>query len=1038
MIEYIVKKRKITLLFFVMLILVGIFGFFQLPQQEMPDVTIQNATVTTVYPGASPQKVEQTVTKELEKRIKEVEGVKTISSTSGNGFSSILIESKNGVDPQTVWDNMRKKVQDAQADLPQGAEVPVVNDKLTSSFIGSYALTADSSAPLYKLNDLTTTWKDQLNTISGVSSVKFNGLPDQEVRVHIDNQKLQQYQLSWGQVSQAIQSQIDRVPTGNIEYNGRTYQLIVRETEKADELNQVLLTRTKEGNPVYLRDVGTTELAHPNTEYFAYVEGKPAITLSIGAETGTDIPSMSEKVNTKLKELEKTLPAGVHFQTLFAQKDQVSHIFDDLKRETILAIAAVILVCMLGLNLLTSAFVALAIPISVSIAIIFLPMLGITLNQISVVGLIIVLGILVDDAVVVNDNIERRLTELGESPSVAAVKGTKEVMLSILVATLATISAFAPLLFLPGNVGAFIKPIPAIVSLTMLASMIMSLTIIPIFREWYEKRRQARHPQGKSKPAGLLGQQIHSLNKLYSQKLMPKVIQRPLLTAMVGLMLGTAAYGLVPFTSVELFPESEDPHVALNVKMPVGTSIAETDQVVKDLAGWVKKQPETSKVVYSAGGTAPQLFSDINSSGGNISYNETVGQIAVVGKENVFDLNTTVDAWEQHVKKSYPGVTVTMYVPRLGIPVGKPVSIRISGQDLNELQTLAQKAKEQIATVEGTTGIVDDIGIERYALELEVNKQAMDQYLVSYTDLTRTLLLLKEGAQVSQFDTGNSLVDIKMYLNHSDEEPSKLFQQLSVVNAAGKQIPLNQLVQIKPSFAIQQIKHYNMERTITVEADLNGRTASEAMVDVESKLAQMKFPEGYKWEVGGETSDQSTIFKDLGQLAIVVVLLILLLITMQFYSLSIPIIIMTTVYLAAAGGIIGIFLTGMPIGFMSIMGIIALAGIVVRNGIVLIEFIEDARHEGMELKEAVIQAAAARFRPILLTSLAAIVGMIPLALLGSLLFKPLAFTVIFGLLFSTLLTLFVVPSLYMIMAKYKMRRQLKRQQHTVITRDQPL
>ncbi|MEC0183513.1 efflux RND transporter permease subunit [Paenibacillus peoriae] len=1038
MIEYFVKKRKITLLFFVMLVLVGAFGFFQLPKQEMPDVTIQNAMVTTIYAGASPQKVEQTVTKELEKRIKEVEGVKTISSTSGNGFSSILIESKNGVDPQTVWDNMRKKVQDAQADLPEGAEVPVVNDKLTSSFIGSYALVADSPTPLYKLNDLTTTWKDQLNTLSGVSSVKFNGLPDQEVRVQIDNQKLQQYHLSWGQVAQAIQSQIDRVPTGDIEYNGRTFQLIVRETQKAEELNQAILTRTQEGAPVYLRDVATTELAHAKTEYFAYVGGKPAITLSIGAEKGTDVPPMSEKVNAKLKELEKTLPEGVRLETLFAQKDQVDHIFEDLQRETILAIVAVILVCMLGLNLLTSAFVALAIPISVAIAIIFLPMFGITLNQISVVGLIIVLGILVDDAVVVNDNIERRLTELGESPKDAAIKGTKEVMLSILIATLATISAFAPLLFLPGNVGAFIKPIPAIVSLTMLASMIMSLTIIPIFREWYEKRRQTRRPQGKTKPAGLLGRQIQSLNKLYSQKLMPKVIKRPLLTAMAGLMLGTAAYGLVPFTSVELFPESEDPHVVLKIKMPIGTSVAETDQVVKDIAGWIKKQPETSKVVYSAGGTAPQLFSDINSSGGDIRYDETVGQVAVVGKKNIFDLDTTVNAWEKHVKRSYPEATVTMYIPRLGVPVGKPVAIRISGQNLNQLQNLAQKVKEQIATVEGTTGIMDDIGIERYALDLQVNKQAMDQYLVSYTDLTRTLLLLKEGAKVSQFDTGNDLVDIKLYLNHDNEEPSTLFQQLSVVNSAGAQIPLNQFVQIKPSFAIQQIKHYNMERTITVEADLNGRTASEAMVDVESKLAQMKFPEGYKWEVGGETSDQSTIFGDLGKLAIVVVLLILLLITMQFYSLSIPIIIMTTVYLAAAGGIIGIFLTGMPIGFMSIMGIIALAGIVVRNGIVLIEFIEDARHEGMELKEAVIQAAAARFRPILLTSLAAIVGMIPLALLGSLLFKPLAFTVIFGLLFSTLLTLFVVPSLYMIMAKFKMHRQLKKQQHTVITHDQPL
>ncbi|MDQ0492639.1 multidrug efflux pump subunit AcrB [Paenibacillus brasilensis] len=994
--------------------------------------------VTTVYPGASPQKVEQTVTKELEKRIKEVEGVKTITSTSGNGFSSILIESKNGVDPQTVWDNMRKKVQDAQADLPEGAEVPVVNDKLTSSFIGSYALVADSPAPLYQLNDLITTWKDQLNTIPGVSNVKFNGLPDQEVRVQIDNQKLQQYHLSWGQVAQAIQSQIDRVPTGDIDYNGRTFQLIVREPQKAEELNQAILTRTEEGAPVYLRDVATTELAHAKKEYFAYVEGKPAITLSIGAEKGTDVPSMSKKVNAKLQELERTLPDGIRLETLFAQKDQVDHIFDDLQRETILAIAAVILVCMLGLNLLTSAFVALAIPISVAIAIIFLPMFGITLNQISVIGLIIVLGILVDDAVVVNDNIERRLTELGESPKDAAIKGTKEVMLSILVASLATISAFAPLLFLQGNVGAFIKPIPAIVTLTMLASMIMSLTIIPIFREWYEKRRQNRQPQRKMKPAGLLGRQIQSLNKLYSQKLMPKVIKRPLLTAMAGLMLGTAAYGLVPFTAVELFPDSEDPHVAFNIKMPIGTSVTETDQVVKDIADWIKKQPETSEVVYSAGGAAPQLFSDISSSGGDIRYDETVGQVAVVGKKNTFDLNTTVDAWEQHVKRSYPEATITAHVPRLGIPVGKPVSIRISGQNLNQLQTLAQKVKEQIATVKGTTGIVDDIGIERYALDLQVNKQAMDQYLVSYTDLTRTLLLLKEGAKVSQFDTGNDLVDIKLYLNHSNEEPSTLFQQLSVVNSAGVQIPLNQLVQIKPSFAIQQIKHYNMERTITVEADLNGRTASEAMVDVKSKLAQMKFPEGYKWEVGGETSDQSTIFGDLGKLSIVVVLLILLLITMQFYSLSIPIIIMTTVYLAAAGGIIGIFLTGMPIGFMSIMGIIALAGIVVRNGIVLIEFIEDARHEGMELKEAVIQATAARFRPILLTSLAAIVGMIPLALLGSLLFKPLAFTVIFGLLFSTMLTLFVVPSLYMILAKFKLRRQLQKQQHTVMTPDQPL
>jgi multidrug efflux pump subunit AcrB len=1023
MIEYIVKKRKITLLFFVMAILLGAFSFTRLPQQEMPDVVVQKALITTIYAGATPQKVEQTVTKVLEKRIKEVEGIKTITSTSGNGYSSIIVDSENGMDTKTVWDDVRKKVQDAQGDLPEGAKTPVINDNLTSSFIGSYALVADSAEPLNQLNDLMITWQDQLSALPGISDVEIKGLPDQEVRVSVDTQKLQQYHLTWGQVALAVQGQLNRVPTGNVEYNERTYQLIVKESKNASDLNQVILTRTSEGSPVYLRDVSTIQLTHSGAEYLSYVEGKPAITINVGAETGSDVPSTSKRVTDKLDELRKTVPSGVTFQTLFSQQDHVSEIFNDLSRETLIAIAAVILICTLGLNLLTSSFVALAIPVSVSIGMIFLPMLGITLNQISVVGLIIVLGILVDDAVVVNDNIERRLNNLHENPSKAAIRGTKEVSISIVTATLATISAFAPLLFLSGNVGAFIKPIPVIISLTMFASMVMSLAIIPIFREWYEKRRMQGKTKHARKPAGLLGSQIQALTRLYSGKLMPKVVQRPLLTGIVGLMIGTAAYGLIAWTPVELFPDSEEPNLTLNVQMPVGTSFKETDSIMKELATWVKKQPETLKVTYATGGAAPKLYSDLTA--GLSSSGDDYGQVAVVGKEHVFDLKTTVATWEHHFKEVYPGITITTHVPRLGIPVGKAVSVRVTGDDTGQLQTLAQKVKSNITTISGITAVTDDVGIERYSLEMVVNKQAMDQYLVTYTDLTKTLLLLNEGLNVSQFDTGKDLVDIKLYLDHNDQDPYILFQQLNVTNANGKQIPLAQLVEVKPSFAIQKIKHYNMERTVTIEADVNGRTATEAVAEVKTKLSQMKFPEGYRWEIGGETSDQSDIFGDLGSLSIVVVFLILLLITMQFYSISIPIIVMTTVYLAAAGGIIGIFLTGMPIGFMSIMGIIALAGIVVRNGIVLIEFIEDTRHEGMELHEAVIQATASRFRPIFLTSLTAIVGMLPIAFMGTLLFKPLAFTIIFGLLFSTLLTLLVVPALYIVLAQYKLRRQKK-------------
>ncbi|MEE4564811.1 efflux RND transporter permease subunit [Paenibacillus polymyxa] len=1026
MISYLVKKRKITILFFIMAFVIGAFCFFQLPNQESPDVTIRQAMVTTIYPGASPEKVEQSVTKELEQKIKEVEGVSEITSTSGNGISTIMVEAEDDADPKVVWDEMRKKVEDAQSELPDGAEIPVINDELLSSFIGSYAIIADSRDTLYELNSTMTTWEDQLGALDGISDVTITGLPEQEVRISIDTQKLEQYQLSWGRVVQAMQGRTDLMPTGDVEFNDRTYQLIVKEIENVEELNRLIITRTQSGSPVYLSDIGTARLTHENAAYYAYVSDKPAIRISLGAETGTDVPSMNERVNEKLAELEKGLPENVQLVTLYAQQDKVSEILGDLSHEMLMAIAAVLLICTLGLNLLTSSFVALAIPVSIAIAMIFLSPFGVTLNQISVVGLIIVLGILVDDAVVVNDNIERRLTDFGESPAEAALKGTKEVSVSILTATLATIFAFVPLLFLAGDAGSFIKPIPIIIALTMLASMLMSLSIVPIFREWYETRRLQKHKNNnrRMKPAGLLGRQIQSLTHVYSDKLMPKIVKKPLLTALTGLLFATAAYGLVLFTPISLFPDAEDPNMTLNIELPVGTSFTETNRVVNDVAAWINQQPETEKITYAIGGGAPQLFSDMNSSA---EEGDVYGQISIIGKEGIFDLKQTPEQWNQYFIDNYPGVKITESFPTIGFPVGKPVSVRVTGPDTEQLQRLTQQVRESITKIDGTKSITDNMGIERYALELKVNQQAMDKYLVSYADLTKALLLLNEGVTVSDFDTGSNLIDINVYIDEEGTDPNLLLQRLNVTNAAGTQIPLSQLVEANPTFSIQQINHYNLERSVTIESELEGRTATEVSGELRGQLAQISFPEGYKWETSGETSDQNEIFAELGKLYVVVIFLIIILVTIQFYSISISAIVMTTVYLAAAGGVIGIFVSGLPLGFMSIMGIISLAGIVVRNGIVMIEFIEDARREGAGLEESVIAATRARFRPILLTSLTAIVGMIPIAVTGSLLFKPLAYAIIFGLLFSTLLTLFVVPSLYMLLAKYKLRRKLKKE-----------
>ncbi|MDF2681934.1 MAG: AcrB/AcrD/AcrF family protein [Brevibacillus sp.] len=975
------------------------------------------ATVTTIYPGASPEKVEQTVTKKLEEKINELQGLNYISSTSTLGVSSIVLETKSGVDPKQKWDELRKKVKDAEADLPADAKQPIINDDLNRTFVQTFAVTADTTEQLYSLRTMMKSWKEQLRTIPNVADVTVEGLPEQEVHIEVDTQKLSQYGLTWGQVMMAVKKENEKIPLGDLTTDKRTYQLKLAETADVEELNQVIISRSQEGYPIYLKDIGTVKLTTESIKSMSYYNGKPSLSISVNAETGSDVPSLQKRVDDMMLTLDKSMPVWAEKHSIYSQNERVDELFSDLTREMVIAIVAVLLVCTLGLNLITSFVVALAIPISLAVGLLFLPSLGISLNMISIVSLIIVLGILVDDAVVVNDNIERRLSVLGEKPLKAAVKGANEVSISIVTATLATIASFAPLMFLSGNAGQFIRPVPAIISLTMLASMIMSLTIIPIFRQWYEQRRKTG-AEGYRKPAGLLGKQLNQLTKWYASKLMPKILRRPLLAGMIGVLIGTAAYGLIPLTPVQLFPNDDRPQFLVNIRVPVGSSIYETDRVVRGVSDWILKQPAIESVASYAGGSAPKMFGGDTAAGSGI----TVGQLVVRFDEKKAKIDDMMEPWTEEFKKLYPEATILPTQLEAGPPVGKPVVIRVYGEDIETLRSLSAQVKDLVANVSGTYDVQDNFGVERYTLEFVINKQLMEQKLVNYTDLSQTLRLVSEGITVSEFDSGTDLIDIKLFLQKGQEEPALLFQRLSIANARGELIPLSQLAEVKPTFSTQAIPHRDLSRSVTISSDLKGRTATEVMTELGPKLNGISLPEGYRFDIGGETSEQTDIFIDMGKLSILVVFLILILIAMQFYSLTIPVLVMSTVYLAVAGSLIGLFVTQTPLGFMTMMGVISLSGIVVRNGIVFIEFIEEARHSGVELKQAVIQAGEARLRPIVLTSMTAVAGLMPLAVSGDVLFKPLAVTIISGLLFSTMLTLIVVPSFYTVLTQRKMKK----------------
>ncbi|WP_126428976.1 efflux RND transporter permease subunit [Brevibacillus marinus] len=1021
MISYIVKKRKITLLFFTMLLIIGALSFLQLPRQEMPEIVINIATVTTVYPGASPEKVEQTVTKILEEKINELQGLKAISSTSSLGVSSIVVEAENGVDPKQKWDELRKKVKDAEADLPEDAYQPIINDDVNRTFIQTFVITANTFDQLYSLRDTLENWKEQLRTIPNVADVTIQGLPEQEVRIAVDTHKLQQYGITWTQVMGAVQAENERAPLGDLDVGERTYQLTLAESRDVQDLANVVVSRSREGFPVYLKDVGEVTLTTEKITSRSYYNGKPSVSISINAEFGSDVPSLQQAVDEMIGSLKKTLPTWAEYHSIFTQNEQVQEMFGDLSREMLIAIVSVLLVCTLGLNLTTSLVVALAIPISLSVGMLFLPAMEISLNMITIAALIIVLGILVDDAVVVNDNIERRLSVLRERPFAAAVNGSREVSKSIITATLATIASFGPLFFLEGNVGQFIKPVPVIITSTMLASMAMSLTIIPIYRQWREERSK-RSVDGYRKPAGLLGKQIAALTHWYANRLMPKVLAKPLRTGLIGVLIGTLAYGLIPFTPIQLFPPDDRAQFLINVRLPVGSSLEQTDRLINRLADWVRQQEGIKAVAAYAGGSAPKMFSGDTQVGEGMER----GQLVVTVDPEKRDVGQTVEDWRERFREMFPEANVTPIQLEAGPPVGYPVVIRIYGDDLETLRTLSQQVKDSVARVPGTFDIQDDLGIDRYAIQFAVNQALMDEKMVSAAELSRTLRLISEGITVGEFDSGTDLIDIKLYADTAQIDPFTAFQRLTVTNALGQQIPLSEIVEIKPGFAIKSIPHRDLSRVVTVYSDVKGRTATEVMQELRPLVEQISFPDGYRWEVAGETSEQTDVFIDMGKLSVVVVFLIVILIAMQFYSLSLPLLVMSTVYLSSAGSLIGLFVTQTPLGFMSMMGVISLAGIVVRNGIVLIEFAEEARREGIELKQAVIHAGEARLRPILLTSMTAVAGLMPLALSGDPLFEPMAVTIISGLLFSTMLTLIVVPSFYMVLTQSKEKRRARR------------
>ncbi|USK52230.1 efflux RND transporter permease subunit [Bacillus sp. CMF12] len=1010
MLEWILKRSKIILILFLLFIIVGAFTFLQLPQREIPETAINIGTVNTVYPGATVDSVERNITNPIESKLQSIEGIEEISSSSAAGFSAIIVTVSDGEDKKEVFSNIRQAVSDAAAGFPDEAFEPEINETNVKMPIVSYHLTSDSIDNLLPLQDELARWKEEVESLKGVEGVTIKGLAEEEIAIQLDPESLKEKGIILPDVIEAINEEYYPAPIGKQELNSDIVQLTVDHFTTEDEMEDVYVGKTPQGESVVLGDIGNVEIVQKEKEDIVTFKGKPSISFTAFVEAGQDIPSVNDIVSEKTEELSKSLPENVTFENYYSQANLVNEIFDGLFISLAISVIAVILTTALGLTVSGAFVVALAIPISVLMGLIPLPVSGVDLNQISVIGAIIALGILVDDSIVVNDNIQRRY-KLGDNALKGAINGTKEIWVSIVTSSLAIVFTFLPLIFLSGGNGAFIRALPTVLITTILASTLVALIFVPMMRYMMYSRTSRK----VSDAPGLLGKPLNKSADLYADNLLKSFSKKPKLVSFLGLIVTTAILGLAVLTPFEFFPAADREEVTIDVSLPIGTTLEETAKELENIEKMLLSDKGVKETSVFAGTGLPNLFnSSLNVTGSN------TGQIvARVDRENQ-TAQGLIDDWSPILREEYPDSEIFMETIQQGPPAGAPVTVTVKGPELDKLLELRDNLSRGMNEA-GADFVVDNIGSPEPTLKYVPKRELLEEYGITVNEISEQIRLATEGIPLKAFDNGVVKRDMSILLGDKGAELDLSKLEIPAESTQGGPpalISADTLVEAERTKGIQRIPHLNGERAITIRAiPKDEKTFKETVQNLVEDEREKMNDKDYSISLGGENQAQNDFFAEITVLFIIVIFLVYLLIAFQFNSLGLPFLVLVAVYLAIAGAILGLFVTQTPISFLAVMGMVSLTGIVVRNSVVLIEFMEQGLKTGMSIQDAVVEAGRVRFRPIILTALTSIVALIPVAVSGDALFTPLAITIISGISFSVILTLIIVPMMYLAFKK---------------------
>lgn len=1002
LIEFPIKRYQFTLVAFLFLIALGIYTFMTMPREEDPSFKISGFQITAIMPGADPKDMERLVAKPLEDKLAEIDDLFKIESSVLDGVSVTFVEFFAFTDPDEKYNDVTREVNALRPSLP--VELRELNIRKFSPGLVSivqYALVSED-APYRELEDQARLLRDALKGVSGVRTAESWAYPIRELRVELDLPRMAQLGLNWAQVFNAVQSENANIPAGNIDMGSRSFSL--KTSGSYRDLDQVrdTVVAAVAGRIVRVGDVAQVRWGTAAYSYTGRYNGKRAVFVTANMKENFNILAVKKRIDVTVARFAGALPARIQLENGFDQSQNVSNRLSQLYVDFAIAIALVLLT-LLPLGLRAATIVMISIPLSLGFGVACLYFLGYSLNQLSIAGFVLALGLLVDDSIVATENIARHL-RMGKSRIEAALAGTRQIMVAILGCTATLIFAFMPLLALPGTAGMFIRVLPLTVVVTIIGSLLVAIFIIPFLAS------RLLNPESDEQGSQLLQKVMAAIHRYYRPAL-HWCLARPRTTviASIGgsLLLSIA---LIPVLGSSLFPKADATQFLILVDTPNGTSLAETDRALRFVEERVRKLPNLQNWFTNLGHGNPQVY-----------YNHIVrqdssnyGEIMVRLKE--YNTRTTPRDLEslRSDLAGYPGARIEVKEFQNGPPVTAPVAVRIVGPDLDVLSTLATQVETLVEKTAGTRDVRNPLKVTRTNLKLNVDSRKAAILGVPAVEFDRAVRLSVSGIPAGTFkDQSGEQYPIVVRTPLETRADLATLGQIRVPSLSGASLPISQLANLEFERAPTLISRYGRERSVTINSQVkSGFNTGKVTADVERQLREFNWPRGYTFVLGGEAEAGAEAFSGVGTAAIVAIFGIFAILVLEFGSFKSTLIVLTVVPLGLVGGFTALLLTGNDISFAASIGFIALVGIEIKNSILFVDFTNQLREQGVALDEAIERAGEIRFLPILLTSVTAIGGLFPLAIQNIGIYSPMAWVIIGGLVSSTLLARLVTPVMY--------------------------